>query len=284
MTACKTETFSMWQRYCQLKLSLSLYHCLPWQLTSTQQAEFSQRLAHQWRLESAIQAQAKQQGIRADEQSIITAQYVLRTFFDDEPAWHDALRRAGINETGLRQALAHEATLTAMLETVADRAPPVSDSEIETGYQQHRSRFQQPEKRLAHHLLLVVDETLADSGRDSVADRMATLQRRLQIDPRRFSRLAKRFSECPTALEGGKLGWVKPGMLYPELDRVLFSLEADALSPVVESPMGLHILWCQAIQPAGELPKTQALAQIRQQWRETRRQQYQRRWLAEILR
>nr|WP_169050455.1 nitrogen fixation protein NifM [Brenneria salicis]NMN91739.1 peptidyl-prolyl cis-trans isomerase C [Brenneria salicis ATCC 15712 = DSM 30166]RBP65797.1 peptidyl-prolyl cis-trans isomerase C [Brenneria salicis ATCC 15712 = DSM 30166]RLM31836.1 nitrogen fixation protein NifM [Brenneria salicis ATCC 15712 = DSM 30166] len=280
MTVCNVETLAMWQRYARLKLSLSLYQCLPWQQTAAQQSQFAAQLARQWQLEHAIREQAAQRGIRADENGMISAQYVLRTFFDDEPAWLTALQQAGIDDAGLRQALAHEATLTAMLDAVAGQTPPVGDSEVEAWYQQHRHRFQQPEKRLAHHLLLVIDDEQADSTRDIVAERMATLQRRLQIDPRRFARLATRFSACPTALEGGKLGWIKRGMLYPELDAMLFSMEAGTFSPSVETTMGLHILWCEAIRPAGETPKAQA--QIREQWQETRRRQYQRQWLAAI--
>ncbi|MEC5320307.1 nitrogen fixation protein NifM [Brenneria populi subsp. brevivirga] len=283
-TICNPEVLTMWQRYCRLKLSLSLYHCPPWQLGTAQQAAFAGQLQRQWRLEAAIREQARRQGIQADREGIVAAQYALRTFFDNEHAWKEALRRAGVDEAGRRQAMAHEAILSAALEQAANRAPSVDEREIETWYQHNTHRFQQPEQRLAHHLLLVIDDAQANCDRVTVARRIAALQRRLQIDPRRFPRLAGRFSECPTALEGGKIGWVGRGVLYPALDAQLFSLDANDISPVVESPMGLHVLWCEAIRPAGELPKTDALAQIRRQWQEKRRRQYQRRWLAEISR
>lgn len=281
---CNPDVLTMWQRYCRLKLSLSLYHCLPWQLGMERQMAFTVQLERQWRLEAAIREQAERQGIQANQDGIIMAQYVLRTFFDDETAWNDALQRAGIDEAGRLQALTHEAILTATLENVASRAPKVDEREIDEWYQHNTHRFKQPEKRLAHHLLLVIDEGQAECGRVTVTRRISALQRRLQIDPRRFPRLAGRFSECPTAMDGGKIGWVNRGVLYPTLDTRLFSLDANDISPVVESPMGLHVLWCEAIRPASELPKADALAQIRQQWQEKRRQQYQRQWLAEILR
>ncbi|WP_175413661.1 nitrogen fixation protein NifM [Brenneria rubrifaciens] len=283
MSACNVETLAMWQRYSRLKLALSLHQCLPWQQTAEQRDRFANQLARQWKLELAIREQAEQQRIRPDENGIMHAQYALRAFFDDESSWRAALQQAGIDDAGLLQALAHEATLTAVLDAVADEAPPVSEAEVETWYQRNAYRFQQPEKRLVHHLLLVIDEARADSAREAVADRMATLQRRLLMNPCRFPRLAARFSECPTALEGGRLGWIKRGLLYPELDAVLFSMETDTFSPIVETTMGLHILWCEAIRPAQAAPKAQALMQIREQWQEARRQRYQRHWLAEII-
>ncbi|MCG8707816.1 nitrogen fixation protein NifM [Brenneria sp. 4F2] len=281
---CNPDVLTIWQRYSRLKLSLSLYHCQPWQLQAEQKMVFAGQLQRQWRLEAAIREQAEQRGIRADREGIMTAQYVLRTFFDDEQAWNDALRRAGIDEAARLQALTHEAILAATLEQVASLAPKVDPREIDAWYQQNTHRFKQPEKRLAHHLLLVIDEGQADCDRVTVSRRISALQRRLQIDPRRFSRLAGRFSECPTAMDGGRIGWVNRNVLYPTLDSRLFSLDANDISPVVESPMGLHVLWCEAICPASELPKADALAQIRQQWQEKRRRHHQRQWLAEILR
>ncbi|RLM22832.1 nitrogen fixation protein NifM [Brenneria alni] len=283
MTTCNTDVLTMWQRYCQLKLALTLYHCLPWQLSAEQQLAFAEKLARQWRLEAAIREQAEQQGIRADKENILTVQYALRTFFDDEQTWNDALKQAAIDEAGLLQALTHESILTAMLEKVANQAPEVSEREIDDWYQHNIHRFQQPEQRLAHHILLVLDDSQPGCDRVTVTERITTLQRRLLIDPRRFPRLASRFSECPTALEGGKLGWVSRGVLYPALDSRLFSLAVNDISPVVESPMGLHILWCEAMRPTSELPKADALARIRQQWREKRRQYYQRQWLTALI-
>ncbi|MCL2900352.1 nitrogen fixation protein NifM [Brenneria tiliae] len=279
MTTCNIDAPTMWQRYSRLKLSLSLYQCPPWRQTPEQRAAFAAQVARQWRLEAAIRDHAQRQGIGAPRQNSGDAQYLLRSHFADEQDWQNALQRAGIDAAGLSQALVHETLLTAMLENVADQAPEVSEEEIEAWYRHNAHRFQRPEQRLAHHLLLVIDDTQVDCDRVTVTGRIAALCRRLKTNPRRFPRLAARFSQCPTALEGGKIGWVSRGMLYPVLDSQLFSLAANDVSPVVESPMGLHILWCEAIRPAGELPKADALAQIRRQWREKRRQGYQRQWL-----
>lgn len=51
-------------------------------------------------------------------------------------------------------------------------------------------------------------------------------------------------------MEGGLLGNVTPGKLYPELEPVAFALTAGQISPVVESEIGFHILRCDEIHPA----------------------------------
>jgi peptidyl-prolyl cis-trans isomerase SurA len=66
-----------------------------------------------------------------------------------------------------------------------------------------------------------------------------------------FSELAKKYSEDPgSAAEGGDLGWVGKGVFYPEFEAAAFALGKDALSDVVESPVGFHII--QMIDKRGD--------------------------------
>ncbi|MDR3625729.1 MAG: peptidylprolyl isomerase [Ignavibacteriaceae bacterium] len=58
-----------------------------------------------------------------------------------------------------------------------------------------------------------------------------------------FSELAKKYSEDPgSASEGGDLGWVGKGVFYPEFEAAAFALNKGALSDIVESPVGFHII------------------------------------------
>ena len=94
--------------------------------------------------------------------------------------------------------------------------------------------------------------------------------------------LALRYSECPTALEKGHIGYVTAGQLYPELDKHLFQMRSGEVSPVLSSPMGLHLLQCVDISPAQLIPIEEAVPKIIQQQYLHACTLQQKRWLKEL--
>jgi peptidyl-prolyl cis-trans isomerase SurA len=66
-----------------------------------------------------------------------------------------------------------------------------------------------------------------------------------------FATLAKRESMDETTKQnGGDMGWSRRGDNVPELDRWLFELPPDQVSPVIESPLGYHLIVVERAQPA----------------------------------
>jgi len=57
-----------------------------------------------------------------------------------------------------------------------------------------------------------------------------------------FSELAKKYSEDPSAKEGGDLGFLKKGEILPEFEEKAFSLNPGEISDVVQTPLGFHII------------------------------------------
>ena len=66
-----------------------------------------------------------------------------------------------------------------------------------------------------------------------------------------FEKLAKRESADPGSKEnGGDLGWNRRGHMVPEFDRWMFALQPGALSPVIETAFGYHIIRVDRVNPA----------------------------------
>jgi len=66
-----------------------------------------------------------------------------------------------------------------------------------------------------------------------------------------FAALAKSNSEDPgSAAHGGDLGFVKRGVFYPQFESAAFELTVNEISPVIESPVGYHII--QLLEKRGD--------------------------------
>lgn len=67
-----------------------------------------------------------------------------------------------------------------------------------------------------------------------------------------FATLAKRFSDDPgSGSQGGDLGWQKRGTFVPEFEAMVYKLELNQISPVVETQFGFHII--QSLERRGNV-------------------------------
>ncbi len=74
----------------------------------------------------------------------------------------------------------------------------------------------------------------------SIEERAEALRKRLE-NGEEFSSLAQEVSEGPNASTGGDLGWFGSGVLLPELEEAVLSLDEGVMSPVLRSAYGFHI-------------------------------------------
>ncbi|WPD74618.1 nitrogen fixation protein NifM [Dickeya fangzhongdai] len=253
-----------WQRFSRLRLAQTRWHCLPEQLPEPDRPRFERQLLRQLALEHAVVTAARRQSLAATGAQL---QQVAQQLAEE-------LTRAGFSTDEQQAIVSHHALMELQLASVGAQAGEPEQAEIRRWYRQHAGRFCRPEQRLARHLLLTVDD-----NHPAVGQQMAELLRQLRADPERFESLARRHSHCPTALDGGLMGWVSRGLLFPALERCLFALAAGALSEPVETELGLHLLRCEAIRPAAPLPEAEALAKAADYLRTQRQRQHQRQWL-----
>ncbi|MDD1636147.1 MAG: nitrogen fixation protein NifM [Methylococcaceae bacterium] len=169
-----------------------------------------------------------------------------------------------------------------VMELIASRAPDVNEVEIGIYYHLHPEQFNRPELREACHIFISINPDYPENTRETALSRMQEISAKLHKKPYKFAELALKHSECPTALQGGVLGIVPRGKLYPELDAVLFSIKAGEISEIVESEIGFHLVLCKQIQRAETLSLQKATPKIRQIMKERSRRTCQRAWLASL--
>ena len=208
----------------------------------------------------------------------------VRARYADAGEFIADLARNGLDPDLLHRALRRELSFDGVMQRVGGRIAAVDELAERLFFDAHRERFQVPERRTARHILITVNADYAENCRDRAEARIADLAERLKgpVGGRvqRFEDLARRHSECPTAMEGGRLGEVVPGTLYPALDALLFALDSGAIGGPVESALGFHLILCERIQPPRSIPFAQARPQIKELLEARARRQCQQEWIA----
>lgn len=272
-----------WQAYSRLKLATRHFGRVPASLTADELHQLDSLLLQQLKLEDRILSYADQSGIRIPTQSLTDALVEVRSAYADEAAWLAAMAAIDLDCDGLKKALLRELTVNAVMEKVSENLVPMTIADARRWYAEHEIQFVRPERRLAAHILLTVQDDQADSDIEKTYAQIQKIRAQVVTAPATFGALALRYSECPTALQEGRIGLVREGQLYPELDEVLFHLPLELISPVVRSSMGFHILRCERIEAASVLPVEDAIPKIIETQLSQARTKLQKRWLAWLV-
>ncbi|SFT64700.1 peptidyl-prolyl cis-trans isomerase C [Kosakonia arachidis] len=256
-----------WQRFARRRLAISRWQCEPEHIPADQQTAFEEAFTRQCQLEQAVVDVAV--GAPLPDSVLQSVATSLASLLDEGDFSVDE------QQTVVR----HHARMEWQFADVAGRAPLPDDLQVLAWYQQHQAQFMRPPQRLTSHLLLTVDNDDA-----TVQRQIRRFHQDISASRQAFARLAQRYSHCPSALEGGRLGWISQGLLYPELDATLFALAENDLSAPIETRLGWHLLWCEAIRDAAPMLQEEALEKARSYLIRQHQQQYQRQWLAALTR
>ena len=117
----------------------------------------------------------------------------------------------------------------------------ISDDELKLKYQQNIQDYQVPNRVHAEHILLMtVNKT--DAEVEEIKKKAEDVLKQVKKGAK-FDELAKKYSEDPGSKDkGGDLGWLIQGQTVPEFEKAAFSLQAGAVSDLVKTQYGFHII------------------------------------------
>jgi peptidyl-prolyl cis-trans isomerase C len=230
-------------------------------------------------LESLVIASKEAEGLIISDRQLESAIQEVASRYETRDEFVDDLESNGLDVDGLRHALYRELVFDGVMQRVAARGADVNELDIQLFYEMHHDRFRTSETRVARHILITINPDFPENTREAAYARMEEVIQKLAGRDNRFEHFAKRYSECPTAMEGGKLGEISRGQLYESLDAKLFNMHLGEISPIIESDMGLHILYCEKIKPTKRIPLSKAASRIRDILTERQRRNCQKAWL-----
>jgi len=138
----------------------------------------------------------------------------------------------------------------------------VDDDAITKYYESHTPEYQVSKQVHARHILIKTDPTGDAAKKEEARKKAEDLLKRVKAGED-FTKLATEFSQDPgSASKGGDLGYFGQGRMTPNFEKAAFALEKGAISDVVETPFGYHIIKVEDVQEARTKPIDEAKQEI----------------------
>src|SRR5665647_301971 len=119
----------------------------------------------------------------------------------------------------------------------------VNDDEMKKFYAENASKFQGDEQRRASHILISFGVSATAQAKQEARKKAEEMLAEVRKNPKNFEALAKKYSQDPGSAEkGGDLGVFGRGAMVKPFEDAVFSMSPGAVSDLVESEFGYHII------------------------------------------
>ena len=177
-------------------------------------------------------------GIVADDATVQGYVDSMKSNYDSDEKWQEALAGAGMTEDEYRQEIARQLVSQEFTATFESTEEPTDEEMLQ--YAQMYSSMFNGAKRSSHILFSADDEATARE-----------VLERLQSGELDFAEAAQTYSQDGSASNGGDVGWDKLSNFVTEYQTALDGLGKGELSGLVVSQFGIHIIKCtDTFEPA----------------------------------
>lgn len=200
---------------------------------------------------------ALRQGVVANEADVSTL--IDKTIADYRSLedFERALGLGGIDLGVYRRIIRKDMTVNLMNDAKLAEISDPADAEIAAVYDAYPEKMVNPAQVRARHILITISE-------GDIPGAMKMIEGvRKQCGEKPFPILAQEFSHCPSASEGGGLGWFTRRDMPEPFAEAAFALQPGEISDPVQTTLGLHLIELLERKEEERLSLEQATPRIR---------------------
>ena len=191
------------------------------------------------------------------------------------------LRQQGSSLEEYRASLKQRLVIDAFLQQNVYSKLALLTPEIEAYYQENIERFTETAEVELQEILFLREEA-EEAEEAQLRKKAQEVLSQLQTGAS-FEDLAKRFSDGPTAAQGGGIGSFKQGSMAAPIEEVVFQLEEGAVSGIISTEYGLQIIKVVTQIPARERPFEEVRAEISDQLYRRKAQPEMKKFIDEMI-
>ncbi len=125
----------------------------------------------------------------------------------------------------------------------------ISSEEIRKYYEEHLQEFERPEQVRIREIMISTEDKKPEELQALEKKAQEVLQKARSGE--RFEELATKYSDGPTAKEGGDLGFFPRGKMLAEIEDMAFKLRRGQVSDLIKTKFGLVIIKVEEKHEAG---------------------------------
>jgi parvulin-like peptidyl-prolyl isomerase len=151
--------------------------------------------------------------------------------------WEDYCKESGQNDVQIR------ADLCTFLQWQGYVTARISEADLKRCFDENRDFFDNNVVRPAHIVLRVAPDAKPEEVK-AARDKLLAVRKEIVEGKLDFAEAAKKYSQCPTAPNGGDLGgFITRKMMADEaFAKAAFALQPNQVSDVVQTEFGLHLI------------------------------------------
>jgi peptidyl-prolyl cis-trans isomerase C len=184
----------------------------------------------------------------SQQKGIIIPNDRSKQYFDDikkrspsEEAFNKELAAMKTTEEEMRLKISKALAIQELITKYLATDTTVTDDEAKALYDSRPELFKKPESIKASHILIKVAPNASQADKDEAMKKIKEIQERINKGED-FAELAKTYSQCPSAPNGGDLGYFTQGQMVKPFEDAAFSLAPGAVSNIVETQFGYHLI------------------------------------------
>ncbi len=185
--------------------------------------------------------EAQMQGPTVSDEAINKQLGTVKSRFPSEDEFKSSLIKMNLTEAALITQIKRALTVQQFIDKKFVQKVTVSDKETRVYYDANQAAFKQPEQVKASHILIKVGPQADEPQKAAARKKIEEIQQRVQKGED-FAVLAKEFSEGPSSIKGGDLGYFRKGQMMKSFEETAFALKPGEVSDIVETSFGYHLI------------------------------------------
>ena len=173
--------------------------------------------------------ESKRVNVEISPEELDAALNNIKKYYKTEAEFEQALKQFGDTEDALKGRMMDNLMLQKYINDHFLAVTVVSDQDAEKYYKANEDKFVAQDQVKASHILI---------KEEAEAKRV----KQLLTDGADFAEMAKEYSTCPSASNGGDLGLFGKGQMVPEFEKAAFESEVNEITDLVKTQFGYHII------------------------------------------